>query len=289
MNRRGLSPIALACTLLAVAGCGTEEFRGHVLIASNEAAPDKGGVLLAIAPEEYSDEPADGEMRNLGRTSYQLLADGDVVCTPDGTAILTSAGGAPAWAYYLPAGPHHFTIAEPGQPPIFEGDGQIPSGGTANLFLYGPVDHATGVFAPTPMIPSTGNEHITVANLLRSGQTLEVVTCSDATTCTPLSSALALGDVFDAEVAAVFDECDRSSLSNVGSWTAGGCFTSLTTRGAGIGYRLVPTASLPNPPVNALTWGMTDLIGDSSNPRAPIFVAAPAFMTDQGRPQFVLF
>jgi hypothetical protein len=289
MNRRGLSPISLACTLLAATACGTEEFRGHVLIASDQPAPDKGGVLLEIAPAEYSDEHAEGEIRNLGRTPYYLLADGDVVCAPDGTAIWALVGGAPTWTYYLPAGPHHFTIGEVGQPPIFEGDGQIPSGGTANLFLYGPVEQAKGVFAPTPMIPSAGNEHITVANLLRSGQTLEVVTCSDATTCTPISPALALGDVFDAEVPAVFDDCDRSSFSNVGSWSTGGCFTSRTTRGAGIGYRLVPTASFRNPPVNALTWGMTDLIGDSSSPRAPIFVAAPAFMTEQGQSKFVLF
>ena len=288
MNRRGFSPTTtLACSLLALTACGTEEFRGHVLIASDRAAPDKGGVLLAIAPAAYTDQPTDGEVRNLGRTQYYLFADGDVVCGPDGAPVTTQAGGT-TWTYYLGAGPRHFTNAESGQPPMFEGDGEIPSGGMANLFLYGPLDHERAVFVPTPMIPAAGNEHITVANLLRNGQILEVVTCNDLTTCTPISPPLAVGDVFDAEVPAVFDDCDRSS-STVGSWSAGGCFTSRTTKGAGIGYRLVPTASLPDPPVNALTWGMTDLKGDLSNPRAPIFVAAPAFMTEQGRSQFVLF
>jgi hypothetical protein len=288
MNCRGHSPITtLACTLVALTACGTEEIRGHVLAASPQPGPDKGGVVLAIAPPEYTDQPTDGEVRNLGRTQYYLFADGNTVCGSDGLAVTTQTGGV-TWTYYLAAGPRHFTIGEPGQPPIAEGDGQIPDGGTANLFLYGPLDHEKAVFVPTPMIPATGNEHITVANLLRSGQILEVVTCDGPTTCTPISPPLAEGDVFDTEVPAVFDDCDRSS-STVGSWTAGGCFTSRTTAGAGIGYRLVPTASLPDPPVNALTWGMTDLNGDSSNPRAPIFVAAPAFMTEQGQSLLVLF
>ena len=289
MNRRGLCPITtLACTLVALTACGTEEIRGHVLLASYQDAPDRGGVVLAIAPPEYTDQPTEGQIRNLGGTQYHLFADGNAVCGPDGLPVTTQTGGV-TWTYYLPAGPRHFAIAESGQPPILEGDGQIPGGGTANLFLYGPLDHEKAVFVPTPMIPAAGNEHITVANLLRSGQTLEVVTCTDATTCTPMSLPLAEGDVFDAEVPALFDDCDRSSFSNVGSWSSGGCFTSRTRKGAGIGYRLVPTASLPDPPVNAVTWGMTDLKGDSSNPRAPIFVAAPAFMTEQGRSQFVLY
>jgi len=289
MNRRRLSPITtLACTVLALTACGTEEIRGHVLLASDQDAPDRGGVLLAIAPPASFDQPTDGQVTNLGLTQYYLFADGNAVCRPDGSPVTAQTGGV-TWAYYLGAGPRHFTVAEPGQPPIFEGDGQIPGGGTANLFLYGPLDHEKAVFVPTPMIPAAGNEHITVANLLRAGQILEVVTCNDATTCTPISPALAEGEAFDAEVPAVFDDCDRASFSDVGSWSAGGCFTSRTTTGAGIGYRLVPTASLPDPPVNALTWGMTDLKGDSSNPRAPIFVAGPAFMTEQGRAQIVLF
>lgn len=283
MNRQGLSAIWLACTLAALAACSTEDIRGF-LIPSDQAGSDKGGVIVGFSPTEQTYQAAEQPLENPAPTQYHLLVDGEVVSGPDGYGLFTTVpGGSLNWVYYLGAGPHHFAIAASGQTPVFEGDGQVPSEGTANLFLYGPLDGVKGVLAPTPRIPSAGNEHITVVNLMRSGRSIEVVTCNDATTCTPISAGLALGDLFDAEVPAAVDDCDPSS-SIPGTWS-GGCFTSLTTTGAGIGYRLVPTASLPNPPVNALTWSVGDSI--SIDPRPLIFVAAPVFMTDEGRSQFV--
>jgi hypothetical protein len=287
MNRHRISRASLACTLMALAGCGTEEIPGHRLVPSVQAGPDKGGVLVAFSPTEDTYEAAEQAMTSSTRTEYHLLVDGDVVTESGGSPLFTTlVGGNPNWVYYLPAGPHHFAIGAAGAPPIFESDGQVPAGGTANLFLYGPLDRVKAVLAPTPGTPSPGNEHITVVNLMRSGQTIEVVTCNDATSCTPISPALALGDVFDAEGPAVFDVCDRIS-SPPGSWSEGGCFTSRTSKGTGVGYRFVPSASLPNPPVTALGWGATDAA--DADPRPAIFVAAPVFMTAQGQPQFVLF
>jgi hypothetical protein len=286
MNRQRLSAIWLACTLPALAACSTEDIRGHFLVPSDQGGPDKGGVVVGFSPTEDTYQAAEQELTNLAPTQYHLFIDGEVVSEPDADWLFTTVvGGNVNWVYYLGAGPHHFAIAASGQAPVFQGDGQVPGGGTVNLFLYGPLDEVKGVLAPIPRIPSAGNEHITVVNLMRNGQSIEVVTCNDATTCTPISAGLALSDVFDAEVPAAGDDCDPSSPSSIpGSWS-GGCFTSLTTTGAGIGYRLVPTASLPNPPVNALTWGVSDSL--SINPRPPIFVAAPVFMTDDGRSQFV--
>jgi hypothetical protein len=287
MKLQRLSTLSLACPLLALAACGTEDIQGHYLVPSDQAGPDKGGVLVAFSPTEDTYDAATHTTDPSG-TKYHLFVDGEIVAEPGGYQPFTTfVGGNPNWVYYLGAGAHHFAIAASGQAPVFEGDGQIPGGGTANLFLYGPLDRVRGVIAPTPLRPSAGNEHVTVVNLMRSGQTVEVVTCNDGATCTPISPALSLGDVFDAELPAVFDDCDPASPSSIpGNWSDGGCFTSRTTRGAGVGYRLVPTAALPDPPVNALTWGISDL---SSSPRPQIFVAAPVFMNEQGQSQFVLF
>jgi hypothetical protein len=288
MNRQGLSGMALAGTLLAVAGCSTDDIPEPFLIASSQAGPDRGGLVVAFASTEDTYDAAEQGMGNPDRTPYYVLVDGQVVSIDGYEPFTVFAGGNPNWAYYLGAGPHHFTVtARPGQRPVFEGDGQVPNGGTAHLFLYGPLDDVKGVFVLVPLTPVSGEEHIAVVNLMRSGQPIEVVTCSDWATCRPFSAALALGDVFGTEMPTVLDACDPASPASVpGSWSRGGCFTSITTEGAGVGYRVVPTPSLPNPPVNALTWGVDGLLTD---PRPPIFIAAPVFMNEAGQSQIVLF
>lgn len=288
MNRQGFCAMAVAGTLLALAGCNTDQVPGPFLIAGGQPGPDRGGLVVAFAPPENTYGAAEQNTGNVYQTAYYVLVDGEVVSIGGSYPLTVFAGGNPIWAYYLDAGPHHFTVtAGPDQKPVFEGDGQVPGGGTAHLFLYGPLDHVTGVFVSVPSAPASGDEHITVVNLTRGGQPLEVVTCSDRTTCTPISSPLALGDVFQTEVPAVVDDCDPSSSASVpGSWSTGGCFTSITAQGAGIGYRVVATSTLPTPPVNAATWGVDGLVAD---PRPPIFVAAPVFVDAAGQSQYVLY
>jgi hypothetical protein len=278
-DRRGTSVLALAVTALGLPACATEDIEPNLVIASDQSGPDKGGVVVAFAPLEDSYETARQE------TQYRVLLDGNAVSRSGGSDLLhTNVGGNPEGVRYLNAGPHHFTVEALGGKPVFEGDGQVPGGGTAYLFLFGPLDAVQGLFLSIPDVPSAGNEHVTVVNLMRSGQTIEVVSCVDATTCTPMSPALAIGDIFDAEVPAVLEDCDPS-FQVQGSAFDGGCFTSRPTRGAGIGYRLVPSASLPDPPVNALTAGAWD--SSMNSPRPAIFVAAPIYMSDQGQSQFV--
>jgi hypothetical protein len=118
-------------------------------------------------------------------------------------------------------------------------------------------------------------EHITLVNLVRTGQKLEVVRCTDAATCTPISPALALGDVFDAEVPAdARDDCAYPLYSIVPCFPA-----SLTAGGGGIGYRVVPSAALPNPPVLAL--------GSSAPPAVNVVV--PLYFSDEGQLLLELF
>jgi len=170
---------------------------------------------------------------------------------------------------YLHSGRHHFAMLVPGSAPIFEGDGEIMAGSWLHMYVFGAAGAQQGRFVSTPDNPSSGNESITVINLIRSGQTIEVVSCTDATTCTPISPALAMGDVFQTEVPAVVSEDG---------------YGSLTATGAGVGYRLVPSASFPNPPVNELRVGVQGVMNRplGSNDPAPIFISAPVFISDQG-------
>jgi hypothetical protein len=287
MNLRGWVGLALAGTLLAGAGCGTDDIPRPFLLASGPG-PDAGGLVVAFASPEDTYAGAEQAMANPERTPYYVLCDGQVVSNDGSQPFTVFAGGNPNWVFYLSAGLHHFAVtATLGQPPVFEGDGQVPGGGTAHLFLYGPLDDVKGVFTAVPAVPASGDEDITAVNLMRDGQAIEVVSCTDWATCTPLSTALGLAGVFETEVPALPDPCDpKAQALTPGSWGTGGCFTSMTTEGAGVGYRLVATPSLPDPPVNALSWGVDGIADD---PRPPIFVAAPVFMSAAGQSQVVLF
>jgi len=204
MSRQVFCAMAVAGTLLALVGCSTDQVQGPFLIATGQPGPDRGGLMVAFAAPEDTYGAAEQD-----QTPYYVLVDGEVLSIDQSYPFTVFAGGNPMWAYSLDAGPHHFTVtAMHGQKPVFEGDGMVPGAGTAHLFLYGPLDHVTGVFVSVPSTPASGNEHITAVNLMRSGQAMEVVTCSDWTTCSPISGALALGDVFQTEVPVVVDDCD---------------------------------------------------------------------------------
>ena len=91
--------------------------------------------------------------------------------------------------------------------------------------------------------------------------------CADATTCTPVSPPLALGDTFDAD----FPASGRADAGVYG--------TSLSAAGVGFGYREVATSSLPAPPVLPL---MQSISIPFPLPDPPIYVAAPEFLLADG-------
>lgn len=256
-NRRLLTVLWFACMHLCLSACATKNVDpSNVVIASTSAGSNKGGLVTSLSPTDATFQAEQARVAtNPNLTQYDLWLDGDLLYDPEqaGQSLYTVTEGAENSVHYLDAGPHHFTIAAPGQAPIFDGDGQIPAGGNARLFLYGPLDALQGLFVSLPDAPTAGNEHVTVVNLMPTGQAIEVVSCTDAATCTVLSPVLALGDIFDAEVSANFPDCAPTPSDP--SPAVDGCGTSLTSDGAGIGYRLVPSASLPNPPVLALTIG----------------------------------
>jgi hypothetical protein len=244
-----------ASTLMSVAGCGTEEIQpNHVVVATAAGGPDRGAlvVTLADAPDPSSPSPSN-------QAGFDVRLDGELIAPYpclDNTPFHVTHGGT-SGVRFLDAGPRHFTVVAPRGSAIFEADGQVPGGGTARLFLFGRLDALAGRFAATPDVPSAGNEHVTVVNLIPD-QAIEVVSCADATTCYPISPALALGDVFDAELPAVVSDDRRRSLD---------------ARGAGVGYRAVASASAPAPTVFALS--VDPFVLTSSNPPPAVFVAAP--------------
>ncbi len=261
-------PVALPPAFLGLmlCGCGAE---AGVMVLTVGPGPDRGGVVVALAPAAatFDDEQArlaaeaDGASGSGTPASqlWQLRIDGQWAMRDGGdghlSAVTVAEGGQSAPGY-LDAGPHHFTVATPAGASIFDGDADVPSGGTLRLFLYGPREALQGRFVPTPDTPASGNEHVTVVNLVRTGPGLEVVTCSDAASCAPISPVLGLGDLFDTEVPAPPGDAD----------------STLTGDGAGIGYRVTPSNELPAPPVLPL----------HAAAGAAVFVAAPIYMTDQG-------
>jgi hypothetical protein len=235
------------------------------LVLSASAGAEQGGVLVALSPTAASFDREQTQLQAAQASQagqlWQLWIDGRRALLDGGDghpSPVTVAEGARSARGYLEAGPHHFALMTSAAVPAFEGDAQVPSGGTIRLFVFGPLEALQGRFVSTPDEPASGNEHVTVVNLLRTGQAVEVVTCTGPRACTPVSSALGLGDLFDTEVPLPAD----------------GAAVTMTSDGVGIGYRAQPSPSMPAPPVLAL--------GRGPNGAPAVFVAAPVYMSDEG-------
>ena len=268
-------PFALTC--LAASACSTQEVGPDepFVIASFEKRPGTAYLVVGILPrvarfEElgaYSPDP----------TTYHVFLDGRLVVgeTDLGIYPFVVHESSTSAYHYIETGRHHFTVAAPERAPISEIDGELLDGGKTCVFLFGPPDARRGIVTSVPRAASAGNQHVNLVNLMGSGQTIEVVSCSGRSTCTPISQALALGDVFDADVPAVVpDDCSLVAVPS------DPCSTSLRADGVGIAYRLVPSASRPNPPLLPLRrlWDSSS----QSDPAAAVYAGSPAFISDEG-------
>jgi hypothetical protein len=268
MRQRAL---ALTLTLLGVSACGTKDIDPQQsVVATSQAGPDVGMLTVVFPPTDdtYAAEQA-RVAANPSSASYDIWMDGQVMMADDGdvhlSPFMVSSGGASSRGYYQ-AGPHHFTIAVPGHAPIFDGEGEIAAGGITNLFLFGTLDSLAGQFLDTPGSLEPDVVQVIVFNLMRSGEAIEPVQCTDATTCMPLHEPLAGGQFFVADLPA-------GDLAQANS--------TLGDDGAGYGFRLVPSASVPNPPVQPLRrW-----FAPPNAPEVVSFLGAPIYMSDQGDPQ----
>lgn len=256
---------------LVLPACGTEELRAdHVVVTYMPTDPTAGGLLVALAPsaETYDEQQADSRA-NKNDAAYHLLIDGKELVFDDAGSfrpVVVVRGGTFGAGFHA-AGAHHFAFVAPGGSTAIEADAVIAGGAVNRLYLFGPTDALETRFISYPVAPPPGDQHITAINLVRDGgRRIEIVDCVAAATCTPVSPPLALGDTFNADL-------PSRSTSNGGS-------SSLSAAGAGYGYRQVPTAALPTPPVLSL-WGADTSV--TPEPGVPVaFLAAPIYMASDG-------
>jgi hypothetical protein len=219
-------------------------------------------------------------------SQLRLRADPNGIAYPtyvDGKELVYEGSDAPSIVIFegsempvgfLTAGTHHVVIGNIAAP-IFESDAQFAAGTVTHLYLYGPAAGLLGTFISDPITPAAGTERVSAINLVLAGQQIELVSCTNASTCTPVSMPLALGQSFTADLPA-----DAGATAG----SAGGQY-SLTDAGVGIGYRQVATAAVPSPPVLPLFRGVNFASYTSSANRPAYFVAAPIFMAADGQVQ----
>jgi hypothetical protein len=274
MNRpRRLKPILFVglalLTLSALPACGTKNVSADTVLRDNNLlpGPNQGSVLLVFAPlnatyAEYlaGDDPG---------VPCIFLIDGKKLVDSDGEVqLIYPEPGAGLGAGNSEAGVHHFAITQMDGGTVFEGDGLVTSGALTRLYVFGPLNALQGRFVSYPLETPAGSAHISAINLVRSGGVqIEVVSCTDATTCAPVSPPLALGDTFDADFPAS------------GPADAGVHGSSLSADGVGFGYREVATALLPAPPILPLLTAESGLWHELPGVR---FVAAPEFLLADG-------
>jgi len=287
-NHRPMSALSFAFALLALSGCATQEVAADpddYVIVGDVPRPNSAFLFVHFAPTAATPAELKAAQDTAAwdrRPAYGILFDGRLIASYGGGPPLhasTVEEGAGAYIGYLDSGQHHFRVqARSERAPIFEGDGQLVDGGTTRMLLYGPRDAVQARFVSLPESPPPGAARMTVANIAHGDRMIEVVRCTDATTCTPISGTLAPGDVFETDVPDVYAVCSYAPASTA----MGPCFSSLGNDGAGVGYRLVPSASLPPPPVHPVS--RVDLL-TGSHPDGPpaIFFAAPIYMSDDGQ------
>ena len=233
-------------TLASLPACGTKDVSSDKVLRDNnlQPGPNQGSVLIVFAPlnATYDEYPADPT------PLFLLLVDGKKLVDSDGELYALPAGNEYSAGDY-DAGVHHFAMTEVGGGTVFEGDGLVTSGALTRLYVFGPLGALQGRFVSYPLEVPAGTQHISAINLVRSGGVqIEVVSCTDATTCTPVSPQLALGDTFDADFPAS------------GPADAGMQWSSLSADGVGFGYREVATTLLPSPPILPMSAALSGLV-----------------------------
>jgi hypothetical protein len=252
--------------LAALPACSTKDISPDEVLRDNnlQPGPNQGSVLIVFAPlnATYSDYLAEPNP-----SLFLLLVDGKKLVDSDGE-LFTVPSGEEYSAGNYEAGVHHFAMTEVGGGTVFEGEGQVTSGALTRLYVFGPLDALQGRFVSYPLETPASSVRISAINMVRSGGVqIEIVSCADATTCTPVSPPLALGDTFDADL-------PTSGLADVGVYGS-----SLSADGVGIGYREVATPLLPVPPILPMLAATSGLWQE---PPGLNFVAAPEFLLADG-------
>jgi hypothetical protein len=263
--------------LLALTACGTQEI---VPTRSYDGTPgdDKGGLLISFAPgaDTFEGQLARASNGNLYLTPLLVFVDGrqlvDAIGQPSGVYEASTVG-----LGYLPAGTHHLMIGEAGGSSIFAGDIAIAPRSANRLFLFAHQGAIQSRFISYPATPAPGTLHVSVLDLVRAGPAIEVVRCTDATSCALVSAPLAIGESFEADFpAASVDFTSREPfLLADGSW---------------LGYRQAASAAQPVPPVLDLMPGdqypasWTEGVDPQTGRIKPVLnlLAVPIYMSPEG-------
>ena len=256
--------------LLALPACGTEEIAPRPLaVAAGTPSADSGYFMVFFTPPDATFEQWQARIASRSNlTPYHVFMDGKQLAyqTADGAQPFVVSEGFSGVGYYA-AGPHHFEVAAAGGgPTIFAGDGAFSPGATARLYIFGDRAPLQGRVVSYPAVPAPGTLHASVINLVRSGQSLEVVSCMGADPCASLSPPLAYGQTFDAAFPAGSSGETRYQLAS----------------GATLGWRQIATAAVPAPPVQPLLAAFTFEPYDPTMPPANL-AAAPVFLSPEGQ------
>jgi len=270
---RRLAVFCLCAALPLLPACGTQDVEPRARIGvGSTPAPDQGALAIIYALDGSSviQQVAPGHVE-IVETRYVLVLDGAQLVddlSADPPAPISFFRGSEIAVGYLPAGQHHFTVIAPGAAaPLFEADAEIVAGAENHLYLFGQTDAVQGRFISFPSQPAPGTLHVSAINLILTGQSIEVVGCTDTGNCTPLSPPFALGESFSADFAA-------SKLSAAPYYAL--------VNGATLGIREVATAVQPNPPVNQISPDTLVPGPRGANPPVANMAIAPIFMSDQG-------
>jgi len=278
LRRGALALGAALLPLLTLPACGTKEIAASGLaLTSAPSETNQGGFALAMAVD--ADNPSDEQARvQTNLPFYEVHADGVPIFFHDGDAepvALMIAEGVEASVGYLAAASHTIQLIDPSGRTIFSGGPyDIQAGHVSRLFLGGPIGALTDTFVSFPSEPAAGITHVTLVNLIRPAQPIELVSCpgASASDCAPIADPVAYGQVTSVDL-------------SLGLTPANGFLPAFLDLQSGIGYRVVPDARRPVPPVlevrrDVLGWNISaDGLRD-----VPNYVAAPLIMFPEGSP-----
>lgn len=264
--RRAAVSLLVSAALSALPACATEEVGppDRVLSSWNQTDPDQGWLTIVSAYTPENIVIRKEHSLAYDAVNYEVFIDGKPLVIDTGFELRTKIqeGNASNVVGFLDSGPHQFRIAvAQGGPVVFAGDVTIPVAAATRLCLFGPRAALRSMVVSYPFALRPDSRRVVVINMLIEGNTLEVVSCDDATHCVPVAPPLAPGTHFDGIVALTGSERSNWSLSGTG---------------AGIAFRQQATDALREPPP-------VPIVLDVWDPSRSL-VAAPAYMNPDGNP-----
>jgi len=268
----------LGAALLALAACRTEDVDAPWPPVT-PPGDNNGSLLISFAPGA---DTFDGQLARAANGDVDLA---QIPVFMDGHELVDALGQSygvfetcTCGFGYFPAGTYHLTIGKPGDSSIFAGDIAIAPRSANRLVLFTHQGAIQSRFISYPAMPAPDTLHVSVLNLVRAGPAIEVVRCTDATSCAPVSAPLAIGESFEAVFPAA-----PADFASPGPY--------LLADGSWLGYRQTASAALPAPPVLNLMTGdqypgsWTDGVDPVTGMAEPILnlLAVPIYMSPDGK------